>query len=79
VIIDYFETEHDDEDLLVRVGLQFEDEPGALYMALLTCQGTSTSDMKLYYNGFDCKYAFKQEEKQLIKQYLMDQGLVIDL
>lgn len=75
MIFDYVETEEQGGLLEIRIGLQFEDEPEALYVAVLKAEGDAVVQQQLLYNGFDCKYSFKPEEQRLLYAYLKEQGI----
>ncbi|MFC5447985.1 hypothetical protein [Paenibacillus aestuarii] len=75
---DYCEQEIADGQTLLHIGLQFEDEPDSLYVAELQLDGNArVSVWKLYYNGFDCGYPFKPEEKEQLIAYAAEQGIRI--
>ncbi|MDD9267541.1 hypothetical protein ACFPES_10950 [Paenibacillus sp. GCM10023248] len=78
MIFDYCEQEMTENGMQLHIGLQFEDEPDSLYVAELSAgaDGTVTSWM-LYFNGFDCKYSFKPEEKEALIRYAAEQGIPI--
>lgn len=75
MIIDYYETEADGETLVVYVGVQFEDEPDALYVAELALVGGIVRRWALHYNGLDCGYTFRPEEREQLCAYLTDKGV----
>ncbi|MEW9699098.1 hypothetical protein [Paenibacillus sp. SI8] len=78
MVIDYCEEEIVEERTQLHIGLQFEDEPGSLYVAELELGvDESVSSWKLYFNGFDCKYTFRHEEKEQLIQYAAEQGIAI--
>jgi|GEM_PF-2368764 len=75
---DYCEQENADGQTLLHIGLQFEDEPDSLYVAELKMDGDGIiSVWKLYFNGFDCSYSFKPEEKSQLIAYAAGQGVRI--
>ncbi|MCD1260709.1 hypothetical protein B5M42_018060 [Paenibacillus athensensis] len=77
--IDYYEAETDGETQVAQVGVQFEDEPDALYVAELKMIGGVARTWTLYYNGFDCSYAFRREEQEQLCAYLNEKGVAVRL
>ncbi|NEW06178.1 hypothetical protein GK047_09160 [Paenibacillus sp. SYP-B3998] len=78
MIIDYCEQEIVEEKMLVHIGFQFEDEPDSLYVAELSLDNDGyVSAWTLFFNGFDCKYTFRQEEKEHFIHYAQEQGISI--
>jgi hypothetical protein len=77
VIIDYYEAEKEDELLAVQVGVQFEDEPGSLYAVtmMITPEG-HMEQLRLMYNGFECKYSFQEAEVTALQEYLAKEGIL---
>ncbi|UJF31218.1 hypothetical protein [Paenibacillus hexagrammi] len=76
MIIDYWEKDDSGSEPNIYVGLQFEDEPDSLYVAeLILAEDRSIHKWGLLFNGFDCNYAFREEEKDQITTYLKSQGL----
>jgi hypothetical protein len=77
VIIDYYEADKEDELLAVQVGVQFEDEPGSLYAVTLkiTPEG-HMEQLRLMYNGFECKYSFQDAEVTELQDYLAKEGII---
>ncbi|MFD0694934.1 hypothetical protein ACFQZT_12580 [Paenibacillus sp. GCM10027628] len=76
MIFDYCEKENTEGLTVLHIGLQFEDEPDALYVAVLElAEDDSVNDWKLFYNGFDCGYAFRPEEKAALIHYAAEQGI----
>jgi hypothetical protein len=56
---------------LVAVGCRFEDEPDELYVIhLIVNRQGGIEELKLYFNGHDCKYTFKPEELAALKEYV---------
>ncbi|MVP00133.1 hypothetical protein [Paenibacillus lutrae] len=77
MIIDYHEVHPSEVCLNVTVGVHFEDEPDSYYVIdLYAAEDGLVTDMRLLYNGFPCKYAFKSEEKQAVAAYLNEQKLL---
>ncbi|WP_068775317.1 hypothetical protein [Paenibacillus sp. FJAT-26967] len=77
MIIDYHEVHPSEAYLNVTVGIHFEDEPDSYYVIdLYAAEDGLVTDMLLLYNGFQCKYTFKSEEKQAITAYLNEQKLL---
>ncbi|MBD0380688.1 hypothetical protein [Paenibacillus sedimenti] len=79
MIIDYCEKEITEGGRTqLHMGLQFEDEPDSLYVAELELdEDGSISEWKLFYNGFDCGYAFRPEEKEALILFAAGQGISI--
>jgi hypothetical protein len=78
VIIDYCEQEIVEGRTHLHIGLQFEDEPDSLYVAELELNVDGrVRSWQLFFNGFDCKYAFRQEEKELLIHFAAEQGISI--
>jgi hypothetical protein len=77
VNIDYHEVQRQPGgELIVHIGIQFEDEPDALYVVHITADSEAqVKDWQLLYNGFDCKYTFKSEEKYQLLNHLEQDGL----
>ncbi|NOU97652.1 hypothetical protein GC093_31150 [Paenibacillus sp. LMG 31456] len=73
MIFDYYELESLQSGFLtIIVGCRFADEPDELYVIQLdTLQDGTVQELKLYFNGNDCKYTFKPDECALIKDYLV--------
>lgn len=71
---DYCEIETPQNGVLTfMVGCRFEDEPDELYVIQLDAsQDGSVRELKLFFNGHDCKYMFKPEESDSIIKYLGD-------
>ncbi|TXK83479.1 hypothetical protein [Paenibacillus sp. N3.4] len=70
MIMDYCEREIVDGRVHFHIGLQFEDEPDSLYVAELELkEDGSVQELKLYFNGFDCKYKFRPEESDALIRY----------
>jgi hypothetical protein len=62
-----------DESLLIYIGSSFIDEPEELYVIeLAALKNGKVLSMKLLFNGMDCKYSFKAEEKALIQTYVQE-------
>lgn len=78
MIIDYCEQEITEGKMQLHIGLQFEDEPDSLYVAELSAgeDGVITA-WSLFFNGFDCKYNFKPEEKAAMIRYAAEQGITV--
>lgn len=80
MIMDYCEQEKLEDVTRIHIGLQFEDEPDSLYVAELEVDDQGVVKIwQLYFNGFDCKYKFRQEEKEEIIQYAGQEGITIRL
>ncbi|MBP1988998.1 hypothetical protein [Paenibacillus eucommiae] len=78
MIIDYHEVERNGDELLIYIGIQFEDEPDSLYVVSITAGDDGTvKEWKLLYNGVDCKYTFKPEEKQALQLSLAEDDIQI--
>jgi hypothetical protein len=79
LIIDYHEVEPSQEGgLSIHVGIQFEDEPDSLYVAHIRSDANgSVQEWKLFFNGFDCQYSFKKEEKAQLQERLSSDGIRI--
>ncbi|MCR8633889.1 hypothetical protein [Paenibacillus radicis (ex Xue et al. 2023)] len=74
MIFDYCELESiQSGQLTIIAGCRFADEPDELYVVQLdTLQDGTVQELGLYFNGNDCKYSFKQEERALIKDYVLE-------
>lgn len=71
---DYCEMERSGErdSLQVTIGCRFMDEPDELYVILMDVQQDGdVKELKLMFNGMDCKYAFKKEEIDAVFQYVL--------
>jgi hypothetical protein len=79
VIIDYHEVEPDHNGgLSIHVGIQFEDEPESLYVVSISAdKDAKVTSWQLLFNGFDCKYTFKAEEKLELQKSLELDGILI--
>lgn len=78
MIIDYCEQEIVEGKVQLHIGLQFEDEPESLYVAELAVDNEGVvTEWKLFFNGFDCKYTFRPDEKQAFIDYAAEQGISI--
>ncbi|MBP1962063.1 hypothetical protein [Paenibacillus aceris] len=78
MIMDYCEQEITDGKMQLHIGLQFEDEPDSLYVAELAVDdGGMVTEWKLFFNGFDCKYSFRSDEKEALIHYAAEQGIMI--
>ncbi|MCU6795937.1 hypothetical protein OB236_27840 [Paenibacillus sp. WQ 127069] len=69
---DYCEFENESEQSVeIDIGCRFDDEPDELYVIQLILGKDGTSlGIKLLFNGLDCKYQFKPEEKTSIVSYI---------
>lgn len=78
MIIDYCEQEIVEGKMQLHIGLQFEDEPDSLYVAELAVDDDGVvTEWKLFFNGFDCKYTFRPDEKEAFIHYAAEQGISI--
>jgi hypothetical protein len=79
LIIDYHEAETGpDGELSIHVGIQFEDEPDSLYVIHIDVDAKdSVKEWTLLFNGADCKYTFKPDEKDEVLTYLSQNAIVI--
>jgi hypothetical protein len=79
LIIDYHEVETEpDGELNIHVGIQFEDEPDSLYVIQISADVNGwVRAWTLLYNGMDCKYSFKPEEKEEVLVRLSEDGMVL--
>ncbi|WNR42536.1 hypothetical protein [Paenibacillus roseipurpureus] len=78
MIKDYCEQEIIDGKAHIHIGLQFEDEPDSLYVAVLEGDEIgAVSRWQLFYNGFDCNYQFKPHEKEELIHYAAEQGITL--
>ncbi|BFT71335.1 hypothetical protein [Paenibacillus sp. P36] len=78
MIIDYCEQEIVEGKVQLHIGLQFEDEPDSLYVAELAVDDEGVvTEWKLFFNGFDCKYTFRPDEKEACIHYAAEQGITI--
>ncbi|NHN28816.1 hypothetical protein [Paenibacillus agricola] len=71
---DYCEIEDGSaQTLAIYVGCRFEDEPEELYVIQLHISKNGIVQLlKLLFNGMDCRYSFKDEEKASIKNYIYE-------
>jgi hypothetical protein len=70
---DYCQFENgQDGSMTIFVGCSFEDEPDELYVIEICTQanGKAPHGLRLLFNGMDCKYSFKSEEKAAISKYV---------
>ncbi|SEB67246.1 hypothetical protein [Paenibacillus sp. GP183] len=79
MIIDYHEAEtKPDGELSIHVGIQFEDEPDSLYVIHISVDVNGwVKAWTLLYNGVDCKYNFKPEEKVKVLAHLSEAGMLL--
>jgi hypothetical protein len=79
LIIDYHEAETEpDGELSIHVGIQFEDEPDSLYVIQICADVNGwVKEWTLLYNGVDCKYTFKPEEKEIVLARLSEDGMLL--
>ncbi|NRF89611.1 hypothetical protein HQN89_00980 [Paenibacillus frigoriresistens] len=78
MIMDYCEQEITEGRVQLHVGLQFEDEPDSLYVAELELEENGVvKEWKLFFNGFDCNYTFRPEERETLVLYAAEQGITI--
>jgi hypothetical protein len=79
LIIDYHEAETGpDDELNIHVGIQFEDEPDSLYVIHISADVNGwVKAWTLLFNGVDCKYTFKTEEKAEVLAHLSEDGILI--
>jgi hypothetical protein len=77
LIIDYHEAETEpDGELNIHVGIQFEDEPDSLYVIHISADVNGwVKAWTLLFNGVDCKYTFKPEEKEDVLARLSEDGM----
>ncbi|SFK93448.1 hypothetical protein SAMN03159341_102242 [Paenibacillus sp. 1_12] len=70
---DYCEFENESEQSIeIDMGCRFDDEPDELYVIQIMFHKDGTSlGLKLLFNGLDCKYQFKPEEKSSIIDYIL--------
>jgi hypothetical protein len=79
LIIDYHEAETGpDGELSIHVGIQFEDEPDSLYVIHINADVNGwVKAWMLLFNGVDCKYTFKPEEKEEVRAHLSEDEILI--
>lgn len=71
---DYCEIENGSAQTMdIYMGCRFDDEPEELYVIQLNVRKDGiTQVLKLLFNGMDCKYLFKDEEKASIRDYIYE-------
>jgi hypothetical protein len=69
---DYCEFEKGSAQAMeIYIGCRFIDEPEELYVIHVSAhQDGNAKGLKLLFNGMDCKYSFKAEEKASIVDYI---------
>jgi hypothetical protein len=74
MIFDYCEFEDVlDERSLVLIGCRFSDEPDELYVVQMdVLRSGAILNFKLLFNGMDCKYGFKPNESEAIRDYVQN-------
>jgi hypothetical protein len=79
LIIDYHEAEcSPDGELSIYAGIQFEDEADSLYVIHISADSSGqVKEWKLLFNGFDCNYVFKEDEKKELQNRLSQDGIFI--
>ncbi|SDO08702.1 hypothetical protein SAMN04487897_10834 [Paenibacillus sp. yr247] len=78
MIMDYCEQEIVEDKVQLHIGLQFEDEPDSLYVAELQLSDDGiVREWKLFFNGFDCSYIFRPEEREALIRFAAEQGVTI--
>jgi hypothetical protein len=72
MIFDYCEIESvQNEHAAIFAGCRFADEPDELYVVQLNIfRNGAILDMKLLFNGVDCKYGFKTLDCEAIRDYV---------
>jgi hypothetical protein len=71
---DYAEAERsEDGGWDVHVGLQFADEPGELYAAHVRIGANGdVRGIDLFFNGMNCRYEWRDGEREALLQYVRD-------
>lgn len=79
MIIDYHEVENGTGgEMNIYAGVQFEDEPDTLYVVNIIADSNGrVIEWKLLFNGFDCDYYFKENEKLELQNRLLQDNIVI--
>ncbi|PZE22034.1 hypothetical protein [Paenibacillus xerothermodurans] len=72
MVFDYVEFDSaGDKDITILVGCRFADEPEELYVVeVRALKNGLLNDWRLLFNGMDCKYDFKPDERAAVRDYL---------